>query len=217
MLFIAEVGQNFLGNLQTAKDLIYASKSAGADIVKFQLYDSKKLYGEYQSTEVDKETAIALVDYARKVNIEIMFSVFDNERVDWCEEFGVKRYKLACGWIYKDIYKKVKETGKPIIASSVLTKHFPYQNVDYLYCVPEYPADFSLFNLSKVNFKRYAGISDHSIGTEVCLAAVARGANIIEKHITQNKDAAGPDHKLSITPPELRKLIESSKRIKEAL
>jgi len=85
----------------------------------------------------------------------------------------------------------------------------PYeaQNARYLYCVPKYPCEYADVHLpASFAGSPYHGFSDHTLGIEAALVAVARGARIIEKHFTLNKGLAGPDHVCSITPDELADL-----------
>ena len=102
-VIVAEIGQNHCGDMNLARQLIRLAKENGADLCKFQLYDSKKLYGEYQPTELTFEQAKDLFEYGYLWDIEVFFSVFDVERVKWCKEIGAKRYKIACDKITDDI------------------------------------------------------------------------------------------------------------------
>ena len=79
--------------------------------------------------------------------------------------------------------------------------------VDYLYCVSEYPTPLPHLHLQRCDFNVYAGFSDHSIGLTAAKAALARGARIIEKHFTIDKAMYGPDHEGSMDIEELRKLV----------
>ena len=90
-MIVAEIGQNWCGDHLLGLKLIDEAKWGGADLAKFQLYDSEKLYGEHQSTELTREMATAFFQYGQLQGIEVFFSVFDVERVKWCEEMGVKR------------------------------------------------------------------------------------------------------------------------------
>jgi N-acetylneuraminate synthase/N,N'-diacetyllegionaminate synthase len=138
-----------------------------------------------------------------------MASVFDVERIAWLEAVGMRRYKIASRSINDtELIAAVAATGKPIIASLGWWKEsqFPRieaSRVDFLHCVAKYPAPLDELALGSVDFDRYAGFSDHSIGTTAACSAFVLGARILEKHMTLDKNAYGPDHACSMTPQEL--------------
>jgi sialic acid synthase SpsE len=210
-MIIAECGQNH-ASLDEAKQLIILAKQNGADFAKFQLFDSAKLYDEHNPSELTKAQAKELYDMGEDIGIEVFFSVFDIERVDWCEEIGVKRYKLAARMQDEDILKAVKETDKPIYISR--DPNLPWLYCDgahYLYCIAQYPATIRDYKIGSVNFNGmpYIGISDHTIGLDLVKAAIARGAQIIEKHFALDHKT-GMDAEWGMTPDELRELVEYS-------
>ena len=89
------------------------------------------------------------------------------------------------------------------------------------YIALEYPCPFNNVNLEAINtisktFKLDVGYSDHTLGIEVAIAAVALGAKVIEKHITLNKNMSGPDHKASIEPKEFQKMVKSIRNIEKS-
>lgn len=231
ILIIAEIGQNHNGEMEIAKKLVSAAKEQGANIAKFQLYDVDAIfppgfewYKEAKQAQLTKEQVVELADWCEKVGIEFMASVFDMERVGWCEEIGMKRYKIASRSIYdKQLIDAIAKTGKDIIASLGMCqgKEFPqidtYGKVDFLYCVAKYPTLPEDLNFLEVDFNRYSGFSDHTIGIEAALVAIARGAKIIEKHFTLDKKMHGPDHAGSMEPQELRQLVEFSRKFRTIL
>jgi N-acetylneuraminate synthase len=106
--------------------------------------------------------------------------------------------------------------------SSVEGQQVLQQKVSLLHCTTEYPAPFSEVNLKAMDTLRNAfglvvGFSDHTSGIAVPIAAVARGAAIIEKHFTLNNNLPGPDHKASLEPEELKKMVEGIRQIEDAL
>jgi sialic acid synthase SpsE len=150
-----------------------------------------------------------LAEVCEKVGIEFMASVFDIERIAWLEAVGVRRYKIASRSINDTaLIAAIVATGKPIIASLGWWKEpqFPRieaSRVDYLYCVAKYPAPLSDLRLGSVDFRRHAGFSDHSIGITAACSSFVLGARILEKHMTLDQNAYGPDHSCSMTPHEL--------------
>lgn len=232
MEIIAEIGQNHNGDMQLARELIRSAKRNGADVAKFQIFDADKVFGrennewyEYNcKTQLTRENVLYLAEECKKANIEFMASAFDAERVKWLEEAGVKRYKIASRSINNtELIEAVARTGKPMIISLGYwhKKEFPTINtktqVYFLYCVSKYPARPEDLKLESVDFNKYAGFSDHTIGMTAALVALARGARIIEKHFTLDKNMYGPDHAGSMTPDELRQIHDFCLNLKSCL
>lgn len=221
---IAEIGQNHNGDMKIAEQLIVSAKEAGADVAKFQLYDARALFPPREqnpwfdyncSTELTRADVYRLAECCARVGIEFMASVFDLERISWLEDVGVKRYKIASRSINDHaLIKAIAATGKPIIASLGAWKGLELPKigapggVDYLYCVSEYPAPLEHLKLSHVDFTKHSGFSDHSEGIVAACASFVLGARILEKHLTLDKSAYGPDHLCSMTPAELRRIHE---------
>lgn len=229
MLIIAEIGINHNGNLNLAHELIRQAKLAGADVAKFQFYDPYKLFGPEGShpdpanlehalaVTFGFEEACRLRDWCDEETIEFAASVFDLERFEWMEQLGVKRHKIASRAVRDiDLCQRILATGKETLVSLGMWQGdgVPYAapNVRYLYCVAKYPCEYSDIRLP-LSFRdsMYEGFSDHTIGIEASLVAVARGASIIEKHFTLNKGLSGPDHVCSVTPSELADLCKYSR------
>jgi len=222
---IAEIGQNHNGDLSLAKELIYAAKENGADVAKFQLYDVDSIfqpdfrwYAAAKQAELNKTQALELAATCRMAEIEFMASVFDVERVAWCEEIGMRRYKIASRSVRNQpLLRAVALTGKDIIVSLGMWdgRGFPVissrARVDYLYCVAKYPTASEDLDFASIDFRRYSGFSDHTIGIDAALVAIARGARIIEKHFTLDRNMPGPDHAGSMEPHELARLCQYAK------
>jgi N-acetylneuraminate synthase/N,N'-diacetyllegionaminate synthase len=224
VIIIAEIGINHNGSLPVAHELIRQAAIAGAAIAKFQFYDPAKIFGPSGSypNEAAYEQALAVqfgLEDAKKLKawcdeegIEFMASVFDQERFEWVESLGVKRHKVASRTTEdKDLCRRILATGKETFISLGFWTGagVPYdaKNARYLYCVPKYPCEYSDIHLpASFAGSGYHGFSDHTLGIEAALVAVARGARIIEKHFTLNKGLSGPDHVCSITPDELADL-----------
>jgi len=219
MEIIAEIGQNHNGDMGLAREMIHMVKENGADVAKFQLYDAVKLFPkeanpwyEYNcKTELSREHVRLLNEECIKANIEFMASVFDTERIQWLEEIGVKRHKIASRSIHDTtLINAVCKTGKPLLVSLGMwdKKDFPAiptkSKVDFLYCISKYPTSLQDLHFNDIDFKKYAGFSDHTIGVNAPVAAIAKGAGIIEKHFTLDKKMYGPDHEGSMTSEELK-------------
>jgi sialic acid synthase SpsE len=206
---IAEVGQNFCGSIELAEYMIWAANDAGADLVKFQLFDSQKLYGKKIEAELSFEQALHLFNFGKRLGImgvEVFFSVFDLERVNWCEQIGVKRYKLSyANRDNKELLEATHRTGKPCIVSG-----------RDLYCVPHYPTGIGELHFNDVDFNKYEGFSDHTEGIEAAQIALVKGAKIIEKHFCVNHQL-GVDAGWSMDCDELRKLALFADNLEECL
>ena len=232
MEIIAEIGQNHNGDMELACKLIESAKKNGADVVKFQIFDADSTFGKDNNpwydynvqTQLTKEQTKFLFDECCKHDIEFLATPFDPERVLWLEELGVKRYKIASRSINdQELINDICKTGKPVIASLGMWdgNEFPNINttakVSYLYCIAKYPTELVDLNFNSVDFTKYDGFSDHTIGITAPVVALSRGANIIEKHFTLDKKFYGPDHSGSMVPDELQQLHNYRMEIKSCL
>jgi sialic acid synthase SpsE len=207
-----------------ACDLIDLARKNGADMVKFQLFDTEKIdywptpeiKQEAKDTEVTFDQARNLYQYGEETGIEVFFSVFDTERVQWCEDIGVKRYKISCSMRTNgNLIGAIVKTGKPIIITlpAVITKSpmttlytANRQSEKHHGLLPVYGVSISDCHFKDIVFGRdYDGFSDHSIGLDASKIAIARGAKVIEKHFSIDHET-GMDAKWSMNPEELREL-----------
>ena len=214
--------------MDIAHNLIDICKQYGADVAKFQLYDVDRLfpdkqimaqgqnwYNEVKQTQLSYTMVKSLYNHCERIGIEFMASVFDTERIEWCEDLRVKRYKIASRSIHdKELISALCKTGKPLIVSLGMWEDYPEsvpvinaKQVDFLHCVSKYPTPLDETHIDEIDFDKITGYSDHTIGISACLVAASLGANIIEKHITFNRRAAGPDHILSADPRMLKHMI----------
>ena len=235
MIIIAEIGINHNGNLHLAHEMIRQAKFAGADIAKFQFYDPDRIFGpkgSYPNKENYKFALTVQFDYEQvkklkywcdQEGIEFMATVTDEERFKWTEDLKVKRYKISSRMVIdKAFCSKILKTGKETFVSLGFWKGqrvpFKEKNVRYLYCVAKYPCQYEDLKMPvSFNSSFYSGFSDHTIGVEAALVAVARGAMVIEKHFTLNKGLAGPDHICSADPSELEALCRYSRLMENYL
>lgn len=232
MEIIAEIGQNHNGDMTLARELIFAAKENGADAAKFQVYDAKSLFAQKNnpwydynlSTELSRANLDELSEYCSTMHIEFLASVFDVPRIEWLENIDVKRYKIASRSIQNTfLLNELIKTGKPLIVSLGMWEEetFPTINstaqVDFLYCVSKYPTPLKDLGLKSVDFSKYSGFSDHTLGINAAITAMARGAQIIEKHFTLDKKMYGPDHECSMSPDELKALCNLRDDLKRLL
>jgi len=223
---IAEIGMNHNGNMDLAKCLIDEAKAIGADVAKFQFFDiseymptSFEWYDWAMNARLTYDDAAVLKDYCDRVGIEFLASVFNLEGVEWAKRLGMQRYKIPSRAIrQQDLIDALVDTGKEIIASLGMwgEDEFPVIEspvpVKFLYCVSKYPTLPADLEFEKIDFGRYAGFSDHTIGIDAAIVAISRGAKIIEKHFTLSKQMYGADHAGSAVPEELRQVVDFARR-----
>ena len=178
-----------------------------------------------------------LMDYCAKKQIRFFSTAFDMESIDYLHSLHVGLWKIPSGEITNYPYlKKIAQFGEPVILSTgmcemedveaalkVLTDNgLNKDKISILHCNTEYPTPFKDVNLLAMNelkdrFGVRVGYSDHTKGIEVPIAAVALGAEIIEKHFTLDRNMEGPDHKASLEPDELKAMVSAIRNIELAL
>ena len=197
VLIISEIAPQHMGSMSEIKRMILQSKISGADIVKLQLYSSEKLWGDKKRLYLDttKEELKEINTFCEDTDIELSASIFDEEKLDWCEQLNFKRYKIASRTIKDDLplCEKIISTNKNIIASLGMYDYekngipFKKNNIKYLYCVAKYPTQLYEIKMPDFDNSFFSGFSDHTVGIDACLFAVSKGAKILEKHFSNNK------------------------------
>lgn len=197
-------------------------------IIKGGLWDGYKLYDLYKEAETPFEWHKELFDYAANLGITIFSTPFDESAVDLLEALNVPAYKIA-SFEATDIplIRYVAEKGKPMILSTGMCSEIEIEEavkaareggckeLVLLHCISSYPAPVDQANLLqmqalKKRFGTIPGLSDHTLGTTVSVAAVSLGACLIEKHFTLSRNDKGPDSEFSIEPNELVRLCNDS-------
>ena len=219
---IAEAGVNHGGRMETAMRLIEAAANAGADAVKFQLFKDRPAIEHLRLSEAE---ITRLAGYCGFEGIEFMCTPFYVEAVAFLDPL-VKRHKIASGWT-KDrrIFEAARATGKHVIASlgskDEQSLFYPLDSfspsVSFLHCVSQYPCPDDKANLKRLHALWIMGYSDHTVGTLACVSAAAMGAKIIEKHLTLDKTAEGPDHSCSAEPAEFAAMVRDIRRVETML
>ena len=168
---------------------------------------------------------------------EILFlsTPYDYRSVDFLDELKIPAFKIASGEITNvPFLAYIATKKKPVILSTGMStleevekaeaalRQIHNMELVLLHCTSEYPAPAEDVNLRAMNtlhhrFQVPVGLSDHTLGGEIALAAVALGASVIEKHFTLDKSSPGPDHTLSLEPQELRRLVQSIRSVEKAL
>lgn len=204
----------------------YQKKNTGTDENQFEMV--KKL-------ELDFSVYEELFAYCKTKEIDFLATAFDIPSVDFLQNLGMEKWKIPSGEITNlPLLIRIAQTGKPIIMSTGMCTMEEIQtalnvleqngagNVSLLHCNTEYPTPFEDVNLRAMKtveetFGKPVGYSDHTVGIEVPVAAVAMGAAIIEKHYTLDKNMEGPDHKASLNPRELKEMVRAVRNIERAM
>ncbi len=194
-------------------------------------------YSMLKKLELSKEDHLVLKKYAEKKNIEFLSTAFDIESIDLLVELGITLFKIPSGEITNLPYlEKIGDVATKVIISTgmcemkeiidavnVIKKQgLSHEDIIILHCNTEYPTPMNDVNLmAMVSIKEETnltvGYSDHTLGIEVPIAAVALGAKVIEKHFTFDRNADGPDHKASLEPDELKAMVSAIRNIEIAL
>ena len=209
-----------------AKKASYQTKTSARSETQLEML--KKL-------ELSKENHIRLAKHCERRGIVFLSSPFDEESVDFLDSLGVILFKIPSGEITNhQLLQKIAKKKKPILLSTGMSTLGEVEEAIHtltsagnrlltlLHCVTEYPAPYDQINLRAMvtlsnAFGLPVGYSDHTPGYEISLAAVALGAVTIEKHFTLDRSMKGPDHRSSMEPSDLRRLIEAVRNVEEAL
>jgi len=211
-----------------------------AEKARYQERTTGKLESHYdmlKELELDYAAHRELFKYCRKKGIIFLSTPFDLESIDLLDRLHLGIFKIPSGEINNLPYlikigrlkkkvilstgisdlKEIKQALAILIKSGTLKK-----NITVLHCNTEYPTpykDVNLLAMLKIRdtFKIAVGYSDHTPGIEVPVAAVALGASVIEKHFTLDKNMAGPDHKASLNPQELKSMVKAVRNIELAM
>lgn len=211
-----------------AKKASYQEKNTG---------NSESQLDMVRKLQLNLEDHKQLMAHCEKAGIEFLSTPFDLQSIDTLHELGLNTIKIPSGEITNIPYlRKIGKFNKQIILStgmcylgeiekaiSILeVSGTSRENIALLHCNTEYPTPMEDVNLEAMVTMRKAfdletGYSDHTLGIEVPIAAVAMGASIIEKHFTLDKTMEGPDHKASLEPQELKAMVTAIRNIEQAL
>ena len=240
---IAEIGINHNGSLEIAKQMIDAAVHAGVDAVKFQKrtpevctppeqqtqmretpwgyityleYRHKVEFGEAEYIEVDR--------YCKEKGIPWMVSVWDEQSVDFMEQFDTPAYKIPSASLTDhNLMRHVRRTGKPVIISTGMStmkqihqavKEAGENNLVIMHCTSTYPCEPEELNLRMIQTLREAfpenpiGYSGHEVGLVPSAVAVALGACMVERHLTLDRAMWGSDQAASVEPNGFERLVK---------
>lgn len=221
--------QTFITENEMVKD---AEK---AEYQKNSTGDTENEFEMVKKLELSFEEFRQIKAYCEQKNILFLSTPFDLDSIDFLESLDIFCWKIPSGEITNLPYLvKIAKTNRDIIMSTGMCeldevrqavrilKENGAGNITLLHCNTEYPTPYGDVNLLAMDtlhreLQLETGYSDHTLGIEVPIAAVARGAAVIEKHFTLNRNMEGPDHKASLEPHELKQMIAGIRNIELAL
>jgi N,N'-diacetyllegionaminate synthase len=240
-IIIAEIGENHLGDMARAREMIAEAADAGADMVKFQSYLAAEVAEDdpekewFAQVQLSDEAHYELKAYTEQHGVEFLSSPFSLNRARLlCEGLGLKKIKIASSellnfplldYINRHADTVFLSTGMGTIeeikqATARLSK---VKACYIMHCITQYPTEPKDANLNAITTLKaefpghHIGYSDHVIGIQAALTAVALGAEVIEKHFTLDKNLPGTDHILSADPTELRQLVDGIREVETLL
>ncbi|WP_319763608.1 pseudaminic acid synthase [Maridesulfovibrio sp.] len=203
--------------------------------IKGTIWEGMTLHDLYKEAYTPWEWHAELKDYAEELGLIFFSSPFDASAVDFLETLNVPLYKVAsCELVDIPLLEKIGSTGKPVLVSTGMgtlseieeavttLKNAGAPEIALLKCTTAYPAPPEETNLATIphmaqTFNCLSGLSDHTMGISVSVAAVAMGARIIEKHFTLSRADEGPDSSFSLEPHEFKDLVDSIRVTEKAI
>ncbi len=226
----AEAGVDAVKFQTFRADSHYSKRAPG-----FSYLNDRNTFELVKSLELDRSWHAPLKEYSESRNLVFLSSPCDAEAVDELDQLGARALKIA-SFDLSDLglMHHIARTGRPVILSTGLAdwmdiqraidacKEEKNENIVLLQCTSLYPAPAYLSNLRAIKVMRdafgvLAGYSDHTEGDHVCLAAVALGACVIEKHFTLDRKLSGPDHPFAMEPKPLKQMMERLREVESAM
>lgn len=216
-------------------ELIIAEGTKMAEYQKNNLNTEESQFEMLKKLELSYDQFTTIKEYCNKIGIQFLSTADETDSLDFLCELGIPFIKLGSGDINNVPYLRyVAGKGIPVILSTGMSSMknviFAYDtlkkagagDITVLHCTTNYPCPMNEVNLRsmitiKDTLKCRVGYSDHTMGTEVPVAAVALGAEVIEKHFTLDRNMEGPDHPASLEPHELKEMVRQIRNIETAL
>ena len=234
----ANAGADFV-KFQTFKAGSLVSKSARkAEYQQRNLNEEDNTqFAMLKKLELNDAMHLELIKHCEKSGIQFLSTGFDTESIDFLDSLNMPFFKIPSGEITNKPYlEHIAKKGKPVVMSTgmadlkeiddalnvLIGGGLKKEQITVLHCNTEYPTPMKDVNLKamisiKEAFKVQVGYSDHTLGIEVPIAAVALGETVIEKHFTLDRNMPGPDHKASLEPDELKEMVQAIRNVELAL
>jgi N,N'-diacetyllegionaminate synthase len=218
-----------------AEDLVVP----GAPTAQYQARETgqQDQFALLQQLELSLDQHQAIQAHCKKIGIEFFSTPFSVPAVDMLVGLGVARIKLSSGELtHRALVERAAATRLPLLVSTgmasmdeirealgwIVAARGDLQEVTVLHCTSAYPAPDSALNLQAIRSMQSdlglpIGYSDHSLGSEAALAAVAMGATVIEKHLTLDRSLPGPDHSASLEPEQFKQMVDGIRRVSAML
>jgi N,N'-diacetyllegionaminate synthase len=233
----AEAGADLVKFQTFNADRLVTENASKAEYQKLPGNSNESQHLMLRKLELTEAMHHELIAHCALRSIGFFSTGFDIESIDLLASFGQQLFKIPSGEITNLPYlRHIGKLGKEVILSTGMStmeeiesainaleqSGTPRGRITVLHCTTAYPAPMSDINLHAMQsihtkFGVNVGYSDHTLGIEVSLAAVALGATIIEKHFTLDRTLAGPDHKASLEPYELKSMVDGIRNVEEAL
>jgi N-acetylneuraminate synthase len=232
-----EAGVDYV-KFQTFNANLLVSKSAQkAEYQKVSAQNEESQFDMLKKLELSWEDHLELIQYCKSNDIKFFSTAFDLESLDVLSKLGFQLFKIPSGEITNLPYlRKIAHLANEVILSTGMCTleeigeaievlkngGIPLEKISVLHCNTEYPTPMKDVNLLAMNeigrrFQVNVGYSDHTLGIEIPIAAVALGAKIIEKHFTLDRNMEGPDHQASLEPAELKAMVSAIRNIELAM
>ena len=233
----AEAGADLVKFQTFSADRLATRTAKKADYQSKNTDNQESQYEMLRRLELTPEMHKQIISHCAARNIGFFSTGFDIESVDLLVNLGQDYFKIPSGEITNLPYlRHIGQLSKKVILSTGMATMDEIEaaidvieqagtkrtNITVLHCTTEYPAPMNEVNLRAMQsiqkaFGVTVGYSDHTSGIEVAIAAVALGATVIEKHFTMDCNLAGPDHKASLEPSELKAMVTAIRNIEIAL
>ena len=233
----AEAGADWVKFQTFSADRLATKKAKKADYQEQTTDAGESQFDMIRKLEMTRDMHEALIEHCKSRGIQFFSTGFDLESIDLLVELGLDSFKIPSGEITNLPYlRHVGQYGKSLILSTgmatldeietaldILNRAgTSRERITVLHCNTEYPTPMIDVNLRAMltirdTFDVQVGYSDHTLGIEIAIAAVALGATVIEKHFTLDHNLPGPDHKASLEPEELKAMVIAIRNIEKAM
>jgi len=242
--YIAEIGWNFVGELDLAKEMIQHANKSGANVIKFQYWNPKRLKSGawdedgrreiYEKAYLDKSKILELKAEVESLGSDFLISVFSKKDAVYINDLGIEAIKVPsheshnidlieyCCKSFKDIYLSVGACTEDELKKVLDVTELYESNIVLMHCVSSYPLNNENANLKRISYlklltKHKVGYSDHTESLIAPCAALALGASAIEKHFTTDNNLPGRDNKFALNSENFLKMISNCKETEQLL